>query len=248
VTGDLAIGLDELRRREFRRTLGISATAHLVAVAIALASPMLRPTYSPPAVMTVDLVTLPSAAAPAPAAPAAPRPKPKPKTVVLPTKPSLAKPKPKPKPEKRREVVLEPKPKKEESLDDLMAELREKAGEPEPHPAPEAPPRTASVPAPGGGAGRPVSPEVLDWVRRAKLAVRRAWVVPPGFRTEALETRVVVTLDAAGNVVGEPRIERRSGNPWYDEGVVRGIQKASPLPPPPQPGDWDFIFVPEDSY
>jgi TonB family protein len=72
--------------------------------------------------------------------------------------------------------------------------------------------------------------------------------VPPGFRTQALETHVVVRLDSSGTVMGTPRIARRSGNPWYDEGVVRGIQKASPLPPPPEAGDWDFVFVPEDSY
>ena len=39
---------------------------------------------------------------------------------------------------------------------------------------------------------------------------------------------------------------RRSGNPWYDESVVRAIQKASPLPPPPEAGEWPFVFKPED--
>jgi TonB family protein len=58
---------------------------------------------------------------------------------------------------------------------------------------------------------------------------------------------VVVELDASGAVVSEPRITRRSGNPWYDEGVVRAIQKASPLPPPPSAGEWDFVFLPEDA-
>jgi TonB family protein len=85
-------------------------------------------------------------------------------------------------------------------------------------------------------------------MRRAKIHVKRAWVVPPGFRNEPLMTHVAVKLDGQGNVVGTPEITRRSGNPWYDEGVVRGIQKASPLPPPPEAGDWDFVFVPEDAY
>jgi TonB family protein len=57
-----------------------------------------------------------------------------------------------------------------------------------------------------------------------------------------------VALDASGEVLGTPRILRRSGNPWYDEGVVRSIQKASPLPPPPEPGDWTFIFDSDESY
>ncbi len=73
-------------------------------------------------------------------------------------------------------------------------------------------------------------------------------MVPPGFRMQPLETRVIVRLDAGGTLLGEPRVTRRSGNPWYDDGVVRGLQKASPLPPPPEAGEWEFIFVPEDSY
>jgi TonB family protein len=93
-----------------------------------------------------------------------------------------------------------------------------------------------------------VSPEVLAWMRKAKLHVRSAWVVPPGFRREALETHVTVDLDASGAVVGEPRITQRSGNPWYDEGVLHAIVKASPLPPPPSAGEWDFVFLPEDAF
>jgi len=73
------------------------------------------------------------------------------------------------------------------------------------------------------------------------------WIVPPGFRTQPLQTRVVVTLDSAGNIVGSPRITKKSGNPWYDDGVVRGLAKASPLPPPPEAGDWVMWFEPGDS-
>ena len=72
--------------------------------------------------------------------------------------------------------------------------------------------------------------------------------VPAGFRTQQLETHVLVDLDVGGRVLGDPRISRRSGNPWYDDGVVRAIQKASPLPAPPEAGEWAFVFVPEDSY
>jgi colicin import membrane protein len=57
---------------------------------------------------------------------------------------------------------------------------------------------------------------------------------------------VQVRLDPQGNVVGEPRITRRSGNPWYDDSVVRAIEKSSPLPPPPEAGEWPFVFRPED--
>ena len=96
--------------------------------------------------------------------------------------------------------------------------------------------------------GVPVSAETLAWMRKAKLHVRSAWVMPAGFRAQMLETRISIRLDEQGNVIGEPAIVRRSGNPWYDEGVVRAIQKASPLPAPPSPGKQEFVFVPEDSY
>ena len=53
-------------------------------------------------------------------------------------------------------------------------------------------------------------------------------------------------VDTQGNVLSEPKVVRRSGNPWYDESVVRAVQKASPLPPPPEAGIWPFVFKPED--
>jgi TonB family protein len=93
-----------------------------------------------------------------------------------------------------------------------------------------------------------IAPEVAAWLKRAMIHVRKNWVVPPGFRTQTLEARVEVDLDASGGVRGTPRLSRRSGNPWYDEGVIRAIQKSSPLPPPPEAGKWNFVFLPEDSY
>ncbi len=103
-----------------------------------------------------------------------------------------------------------------------------------------------------GSAGSPdgvaISPEVAAWLKRAKIHGRKNWVVPPGFRTQALEARVEVDLDASGGVRGTPRLSHRSGNPWYDEGVIQAIQKSSPLPPPPEAGKWPFVFLPEDSY
>lgn len=224
----------------------VSTVVHLGALGLAVSAPAPR-AVAPPQVIAVELVADPSkpksAARPSPPKPRAP----KPAKTVLPAKPRG--PQPAKQPERRKEVFLDPAPKQEKSLEDLLADFREEQGEPSPAPAttPE-PVQTAAVPTPGAATGVRVSPEVADWMRRAKLHVKRAWVVPPGFRTQALVTHVVVTLDAGGKVLGEPKIERRSGNPWYDEGVVRGIAKASPLPPPPEAGDWDFVFVPEDSY
>jgi len=192
-------------------------------------------------------VALPAAPAPAkPARPAA-RPKPVAKKVVLPKEPTAPKPKaakvekqaPPPEPTPEPEVV-------EQEYADVMDQLRAAAGENAQQPA-EAPAAPAAAGS-GGGIGVQVSPEVAAWIKRAKIHVRRAWVLPPAFRTQALEAHVVVRLDAAGNVIGTPDVVRRSGNPWFDEGVVRAIQKSSPLPAPPAADEWTFVFVPGDSY
>jgi len=172
-------------------------------------------------------------------------PKPPPKDVAKaePPKPAPAKPPP-------------PKPKPQESYDDVLAELRAERGESRPDRV-ERPTRTANAASPGAGgtATAPgvrasgtasVTPEVAAWLRAARLHVRQAWVLPAGFRREPLETQIEVELDAQGNVLSEPKVVRRSGNPWYDESVVRAVQKASPLPPPPEAGTWPFVFKPED--
>jgi TonB family protein len=173
-------------------------------------------------------------------------PKPPPKEVAKaePPKPAAKPPPPK------------PQPKPQESYDDVLAELRAERGESRPDRV-ERPTRTASAATPGTGGSAPrpgapaagtasVTPEVAAWLRAARLHVSQAWVVPAGFRNEPLETQIEVELDAQGRVLSEPRVVRRSGNPWYDESVVRAIQKASPLPPPPEPGKWPFVFKPED--
>ena len=164
-----------------------------------------------------------------------------PKKVVLPAEPTTPVPKPKPKPVPA--VVakpvppVKPAPKVTHEYDDVLAQLRAESGEN--RPSPEAPAAGAAVDrpvtgTPGSPTGVAISPEVASWLKRAKIHVRKNWVVPPGFRTQILETQVQVDLDSSGRVRGAPRVTRRSGNPWYDEGVVRAIQKSSPLPAPPE--------------
>jgi TonB family protein len=238
--------LDAARRREFRRLLLVSAVAHAGLLGL-LAVEFEHSVTTLPGVVAVELVAAPAAvtAAPRPAPAPRPPPKPVPKKVVLPAQPTT--PKPKAKPEPKPEPVAEPEPTpepaaEEKDLSDVLAQLRADAGEETAEP----PVQTAM--AGGGGLGQPVSPEVAAWMKKAKIHVRQAWVLPPAFRTQALEAHVVVDLDASGNVRGTPEVVRRSGNPWFDEGVVRAIQKASPLPPPPEADEWSFVFVPGDSY
>ena len=247
-TQEIAIQLGGLRRRELRRLFAISFTAHLVLVAAFGFSPQSRISV-PRGVVTVELVRAPAAARPAAPAPVAKPVPPKSKKVVLPAEPRTPKIKPK---VVKPAVVAKPPPVKPtpapaEEYEDVLAQLRAESGEDAP-PVEIAKAAPTAIGSPGSPDGVAISPEVAAWLKRAKIHVRKNWVVPPGFRTQALEARVEVDLDASGGVRGTPRLSRRSGNPWYDEGVIQAIQKSSPLPPPPEAGKWPFVFLPEDSY
>ena len=240
---EFSIQLGDLRRRELYRLFAISAAVHLVLIAAFSFSPPSRISV-PRGVIAVELVAAPAAArsaAPAPVAKPAP---PKPKKVVLPAEPTTPKMEPKviakPSP-------VQPTPAPAKQYEDVLAQLRAESGEDAP-PTEIAQAAPTAIGSPGSPNGVVISSEVAAWLKRAKIHVRKNWVVPPGFRTQALEARVEVDLDASGEVRGTPRLSRRSGNPWYDEGVIRAIQKSSPLPPPPEAGKWDFVFMPEDSY
>jgi len=104
----------------------------------------------------------------------------------------------------------------------------------------EAPPParpTARGAAVGGAAQGTVrlSPELLDYFRRLEESVRSSWVLPGSLARDAaklvVELRIVIEKDGR---VSEERIERGSGNPYFDDSVRRAIRKASPLPVPPE--------------
>ena len=246
-----------------------SALVHVGALGLVAVSPSFHE-REPPSVISVELVSPTPAAPAAPAAapkpapapppeavpaPPPPPPPPKPKQIVLPEKPTAPKPPDKAKPKPReKEVFKEPPKKQDQDLDQLLAEMRISETKTSPAPAP-APAPTEGVPAESATAttGEPsegatqISPEEAAWRARVRQKMKGIWIVPPGFRTQPLETRVIVTLDATGNIVGEPRIKKKSGNPWYDDGVMRSLAKAGQLPPPPDAGDWVLQFVPGDS-
>jgi len=93
--------------------------------------------------------------------------------------------------------------------------------------------------APGGGGGAQgtvrLSPELRDYFRRLEESVRSSWVLPGALVRDAskliVELRIVIEKDGR---VSEERIERGSGNPYFDDSVRRAIRKASPLPIPPE--------------
>ncbi len=266
--GVLTADLD--RERVFRRAVAISAGAHLVLLLLAVVSPFPRSRPAAlPGVVSVSLVAAaPQASAPARAAPPKPpaaRPKPKPPEPkatpppeppppevkadkkLLPKDPTQA-PKPKPKPAVA-PAPPKPPPPKPMDYDDALDTLRQELGEGPPSDAPD-PDLVASVqPAPagppGGGGGDPLDPEVAEWMRRVKIHVSRSWILEASEKRKAIQALLAVTLDATGNVL-EVELEKGSGSPSFDTSVVRAVEKASPLPPPPDSGEWPFIFTPQD--
>jgi TonB family protein len=103
--------------------------------------------------------------------------------------------------------------------------------------APTAAPSGGRGPGGGGGAQGTVrlSPELLDYFRRLEEKVRSSWVLPGALVRDAsklvVELRIVIEKDGR---VSQDRIERGSGNPYFDDSVQRAIRKASPLPVPPE--------------
>ncbi|GAG35298.1 unnamed protein product, partial [marine sediment metagenome] len=73
-----------------------------------------------------------------------------------------------------------------------------------------------------------------------------SWITPPDFQNRGLSTELRVRLGPTGEVLGTPVVVRSSGDPYWDDNVIRALMKASPLPAPPEPGDWPFLFSPEE--
>jgi TonB family protein len=226
---------------------------------------------TPPAPKPVEAKPVPApveAPKPEPPKPEPPKPVPAPPPraeTILPKKAERepekpkAKPEPKPEPEPPKQVAKatppkpptppKPTPPKQESYDDLLAELRAEHGESKPAAVPRsARAASASGPPAGAAAGRsgaPVDPEFAGWARAVQIHLSRAWILPPEMKSRKLMTELLVDLDAQGNVLSEPRIVRGSGDARFDDNAVRAVKKASPLPPPPAAGVQSIQFCPE---
>ncbi|GAB4536547.1 MAG: hypothetical protein Fur0020_04660 [Thermodesulfovibrionia bacterium] len=57
------------------------------------------------------------------------------------------------------------------------------------------------------------------------------WIYPD-IKSSGLEAIISIRIDDKGNIISH-EIEKTSGNPLFDQSVLRAISKANPLPPPP---------------
>lgn len=104
-----------------------------------------------------------------------------------------------------------------------------------PPPSKGAPPTRAGAGIPGSAGAARVSPEILAYARTLDEKVRANWTVPELAQKEAkkLIVQVRITIEKDGRV-SNVRMEKVSGNPYFDDSVRRAIQKSSPLPTPPE--------------
>ncbi len=93
--------------------------------------------------------------------------------------------------------------------------------------------------APAGMAGAAgnarVPPEHLAYFRQLDERIRSNWTVPAlalGEKEKLMvQLRIIIEKDGR---VSQVRMEKTSGNPYFDDSVRRAINKASPLPVPPE--------------
>ncbi len=100
-------------------------------------------------------------------------------------------------------------------------------------------PKGSSPPPPAGIAGAAgtarVPPEYLAYFRQLDEKIRSNWTVPSLALKDKenlmVQLRIVIEIDGQ---VSRVRMEKTSGNPYFDDSVLRAINKASPLPVPPE--------------
>lgn len=80
-----------------------------------------------------------------------------------------------------------------------------------------------------------VPPEHLAYFRQLDERIRSNWTVPAIAMGEKenliVQLRIVIEQDGRVSLV---RMEKTSGNSYFDDSVLRAINKASPLPIPPE--------------
>ncbi len=135
------------------------------------------------------------------------------------------------------------------AYEDALAALRKDLGEATPLIAPtvqdgatEAAGEALDEPTSPFSQGLPADAALIAWKTGIQRHLRSCWKNPPEFLNRGLATGITATLTSTGEVIGEPRVERPSGDPYFDDNAVRAVVTCAPLPAPPASGDWGFFF------
>jgi colicin import membrane protein len=169
------------------------------------------------------------------------KPKPKPKKVVVPEKketpPEKKKAEAAPPEKKQPQKKVEPKPAPpeeppepapEEILEEALARIKKRAGSRDQVAAKD------SGSASSGWEEKQKEIEYSAYYDQVERAVRENWIPPQdmNFEEESAMTVVSLTLLPDGRVL-KSYIEETSGDPKFDQSVMRAILKSTPFPPPP---------------
>jgi len=187
-----------------------------------------------------------------------PAPKPEPKVEAKPEprieKPDIVEkaapkpePKPEPKPVAKPKAEVKPKPKPKPTPRDAAAQrqLRQELAREEA--AIRAQRQEAEL---NALLAREASARALaTWTDKIRAKIRGNIILPPSINGNP-EAVFDVVLLPTGDVLGMPRLRRSSGDPRYDDAVLRAILKSSPLPRPDDPKiftrDLELRFRPQD--
>lgn len=71
-----------------------------------------------------------------------------------------------------------------------------------------------------------------DYTTDVYRHVKQHWIIPEYLRHRSLKAEVLIKIDERGNVISK-NLVKSSGNAVFDEVVLSAIEKASPVPPPP---------------
>lgn len=78
-----------------------------------------------------------------------------------------------------------------------------------------------------------------------KNRIRTRWFYPSTlFQTNGLRVTISLKISSKGELISA-KFEKKSGNPMYDNSVMRAVKAAAPFPPIPselQPGPWEAGF------
>jgi TonB family protein len=128
--------------------------------------------------------------------------------------------------------------KMKEALGQIQTELQQREA-PQPAPAVPAgfPGGTGQVPAfgsPNGEVGA-ADPGYAQYQSQVRSKIIREWVRASATpdSEQAVRTRIQVRINASGQVISK-NVVRGSGNESFDLSALRAIERASPLPPPPE--------------
>jgi len=154
----------------------------------------------------------------------APRPKPVPQAKKAPKKRVVV-------PDKRvqKKKAVKKKKASEEVLDDVLARLKQKVDTREKKEAP-----SDSGPQVTGWEGKQKALRYSAYYDQVEQRVRENWIPPQSLDSTGQDviTVVSITLLPDGRVL-RSLIEESSGDPIFDQSVMRAIMKSSPLPAPP---------------